>query len=54
VEANREISIPALQQNAAQAVFTVKGAGLVVVTADIGFAGRTWREWTEALVRVRR
>ncbi len=54
VEANREVAIPAYQEGAAQAVFTVKGTGLYVVTADIEFAGRQLREWTEAIVRVRR
>lgn len=54
VEANPEIAIPASQEGTAAAVFTVKGAGLYVVTADIEFAGRQLREWTEAMVRVRR
>jgi hypothetical protein len=31
----------------------VKGTRLYVVTADIEFAGRQLREWTEAMVRVR-
>lgn len=53
VEANREVAIPAHNEGAAQAVFTVQGAGLYVVTADIEFAGRQLREWTEAIVRVR-
>jgi len=35
-------------------VFTVQGEGLNVVTVDVEFAGRQLREWTEALVRVRR
>jgi hypothetical protein len=54
MEANREVAIPAYKEDAAQAVFTVKGTGLYVVTADIEFAGRQLREWTEAMVRVRR
>ena len=36
------------------AVFTAEGIGLHVVTADVDFAGRQLREWTEALVRVHR
>jgi hypothetical protein len=46
--------IPASEEGVAQAVFTVKGTGLYVVTADIEFEGRQLREWTEAMVRVRR
>jgi glyoxylase-like metal-dependent hydrolase (beta-lactamase superfamily II) len=53
VQADPEIALAAGQEGAAQAVFTVKGAGLAVATADIEFAGRQLREWTEALVRVR-
>jgi glyoxylase-like metal-dependent hydrolase (beta-lactamase superfamily II) len=53
VEAAPEVAIPAGREGAARAVFTVKGAGLHVVTADVEFAGRQLREWTEALVRVR-
>jgi glyoxylase-like metal-dependent hydrolase (beta-lactamase superfamily II) len=54
VEANREIAIPASKEGTAKAVLTVSGTGLYVVTADIEFAGRQLREWTEAMVRVRR
>ena len=54
VEADREVAIPARREAAARAVFTVEGAGLHVVTADVEFAGRQLREWTEALVQVRR
>jgi hypothetical protein len=53
VEADREVAIPPFQEGATRAVFTVKGAGLYVITADIEFAGRQLREWTEALVRIR-
>lgn len=53
LEGNREVAIPAHKEGAAQAVFTVKGTGLHVVTADIEFAGRQLREWAEAMVRVR-
>ena len=53
VEADPKVTIAARREGAARAVFTVKGAGLHVVTADVEFAGRQLREWTEALVRVR-
>ncbi len=53
VETDPEVAIPAHQEGAARAVFTVAGAGLHVVTADVEFADRQLREWTEALVRVR-
>jgi glyoxylase-like metal-dependent hydrolase (beta-lactamase superfamily II) len=53
VEAEPEVAIPARHEGAARAVFTVKGAGLHVVTADVEFAGQQLREWSEALVRVR-
>jgi hypothetical protein len=53
VEADPEVAIPAHREGEARAVFTVAGAGLHVVTADMEFAGRQLREWTEALVRVR-
>jgi glyoxylase-like metal-dependent hydrolase (beta-lactamase superfamily II) len=51
--ADREVVIPAAQEGGAQAVFTVGGAGLQVVTADIEFDKWQLREWSEALVRVR-
>ncbi len=54
VRTNPEIAIPAHQEEAAQTVFTVRGDGLYVVTADVEFAGRQLPEWCEALVRVRR
>ena len=53
-EADRQVTIPADKEGAKRAVFTVKGTGLFfVVTADIEFAGRQLREWTEGLARVR-
>ena len=54
VHADREVAVPARREGAARAVFTVQGVGLQVVTADVEFDGRLLREWTEALVRVRR
>jgi glyoxylase-like metal-dependent hydrolase (beta-lactamase superfamily II) len=54
VEADRKVAIPASKEGTAKAVFTVRGTGLYVVTADIEFAGSQLREWTEAMVRVRR
>jgi hypothetical protein len=53
VEADREVTIAPGKEGVARAVFTVKGAGLFVVTADVEFAGRQLREWSEGLVRVR-
>jgi len=53
VEADREVGIPARREGAVRAVFTVKGDGLKVVTADVNFGSRQLREWAEALVRVR-
>jgi glyoxylase-like metal-dependent hydrolase (beta-lactamase superfamily II) len=52
VEADKNVKIAARTEGTARAVFTTGGAGLQVVTADVGFAGRELREWTEALVRV--
>ena len=54
VETDREVAVPAYKEGTTRAVFTVQGEGLNVVTADVEFAGRQLREWTEALVRVRR
>ncbi|HUS08232.1 MAG TPA: MBL fold metallo-hydrolase [Bryobacteraceae bacterium] len=51
-KADTEITIPARQEGAARATVTAGSDGLHVITADIEFAGRTLREWTEALVRV--
>lgn len=51
-EADKEISVPPGKEAAAKAAFIAAEPGLQVVTADIGFAGRQLREWTEALVRV--
>jgi hypothetical protein len=53
VEAAPEVTTPAHQEGEARAVFRVASSGLHVVTADIEFAGRKLREWTEVLVRVR-
>jgi glyoxylase-like metal-dependent hydrolase (beta-lactamase superfamily II) len=52
-EADREVAIPPHQEGATQAVLTVEGEGLKVITADVEFDGRQLREWTEALVVVR-
>jgi hypothetical protein len=54
VRADREVVIPARGEGAARAELTVQGEGLQVVTADVEFDGRLLREWTEAIVRVRR
>jgi glyoxylase-like metal-dependent hydrolase (beta-lactamase superfamily II) len=52
IEADKAVAIPAQKEATARAIFTAGGPGLQVVTADIGFAGRQLREWTEALVRI--
>ena len=54
IEADKAVAIPAQKEATARAIFTTGGPGLQVVTADIGFAGRQLREWTEALVRINR
>ena len=54
VKADGEVAVPARKEGITRAVFTVEGEGLNVVTADVEFAGRQLREWTEALVRARR
>jgi len=51
-EADQDVAIAPHQEGAARAVLTVNGAGLRVVTADIEFASRRLREWSEALVQV--
>ena len=52
IEADKNVKIAAHKEGTAQAVFTTGAAGLQVVTADVGFAGRELHEWIEALVRV--
>ena len=53
VETNQDVAIPAYKEDSTRATFTLHGEGLYVVTANIEFAGRQLREWTEAIVRVR-
>jgi glyoxylase-like metal-dependent hydrolase (beta-lactamase superfamily II) len=52
VQVESEISIPPRREGMATAMLSTQGAGLHVVTADIEFAGRRLREWTEALIRI--
>ena len=52
IEWDRALTIPARKEGTARAVIEASGAGLHVVTADIEFAGRQLREWTESLVRM--
>jgi hypothetical protein len=47
------VSIPARQEGTIKARVRTGGPGLHVVTADVAFAGRELKQWTEALVRVR-
>lgn len=52
IEADKSVRIAARKEGMARAVFATGAAGLQVVTADVGFAGRELHEWIEALVRV--
>jgi glyoxylase-like metal-dependent hydrolase (beta-lactamase superfamily II) len=52
VRATGVATIGPRQEAPLRAVFRASGPGLHVVTADLEFAGRTLREWTEAIVRV--
>ena len=52
-QADREVAILPHHEAGVQAVFTVEGEGLKVITADVEFEGRQLQEWTEALVDVR-
>ena len=52
VRADRTVTVPARREGVARVKMLLDGAGLNVVTADVQFAGRQLREWTEALVRV--
>lgn len=53
IRADKEQSIPARQDGVLRARVRTAAPGLHVVTADITFAGRELRQWTEALVSVR-
>jgi glyoxylase-like metal-dependent hydrolase (beta-lactamase superfamily II) len=53
VVADRSVSILPRKEGVARVVLMPAGSGLHVVTADIEFAGRRLREWSEALVRVK-
>ncbi len=52
VQTQAALTVPPRREGIASAVFSAQSAGLHVVTADIEFAGRRLREWTEALIRV--
>jgi glyoxylase-like metal-dependent hydrolase (beta-lactamase superfamily II) len=52
VEAAGEVTIGPRREGSARLVVEPAGRGLGVISADIVFAGRELREWTEALVRV--
>lgn len=51
--ADRNVRISGLQDGIARARVRATQPGLHVVTADVSFAGRELKQWTEALVRVR-
>ena len=53
VSADRERSIAAREDGVLRARVRGASAGLHVITADISFAGRELRQWTEGLIRVR-
>jgi glyoxylase-like metal-dependent hydrolase (beta-lactamase superfamily II) len=52
VSADRERAIGARQDGVLRARIRAGSSGLHVITADIAFAGRELKQWTEALVRV--
>jgi len=53
VKSDGRATIAARKEGAVSAVFEGSAEGLHMVTADVEFGGRTLREWTEAMVRVR-
>jgi glyoxylase-like metal-dependent hydrolase (beta-lactamase superfamily II) len=46
------VSVPAGGEHSVRVPINAGGAGLGIVTADIGFGRRELREWTEAMVKV--
>lgn len=53
IESDRKVTIAPGAESFAKAVFTAGGAGLHVVTADLEFSAGRFREWAEAVVRVK-
>ncbi|MEP7364932.1 MAG: MBL fold metallo-hydrolase [Acidobacteriota bacterium] len=51
--ADESVTIGGRQEGVAKARMRTGAAGLQVVTADVSFGGKTLRQWTEAMVRVR-
>ena len=53
IDGQTAISIPARQEGTIKARVRAGAPGLHVITADVAFAGRELKQWTESLVRVR-
>ncbi|HYO81163.1 MAG TPA: MBL fold metallo-hydrolase [Bryobacteraceae bacterium] len=53
IRADRERQIASRQEGVLRARFRAVSRGLHVVTADLVFDGREWKQWAESLVRIR-
>jgi hypothetical protein len=53
IESHGTVTIRPNQEGKVRAMFEATRGGLHIVTADVGFAGRTLPQWTEAMVRVK-
>jgi hypothetical protein len=53
IRADQERTIAPRQDGALRARVRATGPGLHIVTANVSFAGRELKQWTEALIRVR-
>jgi hypothetical protein len=53
LSAEKARTIPARQDGALRVRLRASTPGLHVVTADVAFAGRELKQWTEGLLRVR-
>ena len=53
IEGPKEFAIGARQEGTLKVKVRPDTTGLHIITADIAFAGRELKRWTEALVRVR-
>ena len=49
---NAKLSLAAGAEGRARVRLKASRAGLFVVTADVGFAGFRFREWTEAMLKI--
>lgn len=54
LSADRQLTVKPGGEGFAKALIEGQGEGLHVITANIHFAGRELREWTEGLVRIRK